>query len=157
MACVQGDTIWLRCTFYNREGDAEDRTGVTLKVYDAGRYQLGTTITAITHVGTGIYEYGYLLPAGYNKIIYEFSGLDLESKPQVYRGEIDNIWTGEGATFSDAGAAAVVSGALTDHLTDTTDAHDASAISVTDAGDVFTGTNVQTILVELEARIAALE
>lgn len=55
------------------------------------------------------------------------------------------------ATLGDTTTAA----ALADHLADTTDAHDASAISF--ASTAFTATEVQAALVELEARVAALE
>jgi hypothetical protein len=39
--------------------------------------------------------------------------------------------------------------AIGEHLTDTTDAHDASAISVLDAGGHYTGTNVEAVLAEI--------
>lgn len=159
MPYIAGDTVWLRCTFYNRSGVAEDRTSVALKIYDAGRTQIGTTITTISHVGTGIYEYAYTLPVNFNKVIYEFSGLDGDSKTQVCRYELDNIWTGDESTVTaqTVDTVTALSTQITDHIADTSDAHDASAISVTDEGDVFTGTNVQTILEELEARIKAVE
>lgn len=41
--------------------------------------------------------------------------------------------------------------ALTAHIDDTTDAHDASAVSVADAGGYYTGTTVETVLAELAA------
>lgn len=43
------------------------------------------------------------------------------------------------------------SGAVTAHEADTTDAHDASAISIVDAGTYFTGTDVEAALQELGA------
>lgn len=46
-------------------------------------------------------------------------------------------------------------GALPAHLADTSDAHDASAISVLDTGAFFTGTDVEAVLAELYAAIAA--
>lgn len=46
-------------------------------------------------------------------------------------------------------------GALPDHLADTSDAHDASAISVLDTAAVFTATNVETALKELYDAIGA--
>lgn len=51
----------------------------------------------------------------------------------------------------------VPSGATTDHIDDASAAHAASAISVADAGTVFTATDVEGVLAELEARIALLE
>jgi hypothetical protein len=44
--------------------------------------------------------------------------------------------------------------ALTAHLDDTTDAHDASAVSVADAGGNYTGTDVETVLAELPGKFA---
>src|SRR4030095_1064861 len=43
--------------------------------------------------------------------------------------------------------------ALADHLADTTDAHDASAISVLDTGSNFTGSDVEAVLAELQDNI----
>lgn len=43
----------------------------------------------------------------------------------------------------------MITSILADHLADTTDAHDASAISVLDTAGNFTGTNVETVLAEL--------
>jgi hypothetical protein len=57
----------------------------------------------------------------------------------------------------DAGVETAYAAASTDlaaHLADTADAHDASAISVLDTGAVFTGTDVETVLAELQAAIA---
>jgi hypothetical protein len=44
---------------------------------------------------------------------------------------------------------------LTAHTGDTSDAHDASAISVLDTGGNFTGTDVEAVLAELDASISA--
>lgn len=46
--------------------------------------------------------------------------------------------------------------ALTDHLADTTDAHDASAISVADAGTFYTATDVEGVLAEIAPQLAAV-
>lgn len=51
----------------------------------------------------------------------------------------------------------VVSQDLTDHLNDTTDAHDASAISIVDSGGYFTGTQVEAALQEIGLALAAVE
>lgn len=44
-----------------------------------------------------------------------------------------------------------------DHVADTTDAHDASAISIADAGGYFTGTDVEEALQEVGAAAASVE
>jgi len=45
---------------------------------------------------------------------------------------------------------------IADHLADTTDAHDASAVSVADTGGYYTGTNVETVLAELPAKFGPI-
>lgn len=45
--------------------------------------------------------------------------------------------------------------AIAAHIADTADAHDASAISVADTGENFTGTNVESVLAELHVDITA--
>jgi hypothetical protein len=42
-----------------------------------------------------------------------------------------------------------ITDAIDDHIADTTDAHDASAVSIADAGNYYTGTNVEAALQEL--------
>lgn len=46
--------------------------------------------------------------------------------------------------------------AAEDHIADTTDAHDASAISIVDTGGYFTGTQVEAALQELGASVASV-
>lgn len=60
--------------------------------------------------------------------------------------------TGTVAATTVQAAIAEVSGDVTDHLADTADAHDASAVSVADAGGYYTGTNVETVLAELPGK-----
>lgn len=57
---------------------------------------------------------------------------------------LDNTDVGADA----AGAAAAVASDLTSHLNDTSDAHDASAISVADSGGYITATDVEAALAE---------
>lgn len=60
--------------------------------------------------------------------------------------------TAASVTLADTGGnftATNVEDALAEHVTDTVDAHDASAISVLDSADYFTGSNVETALAEL--------
>ena len=47
-------------------------------------------------------------------------------------------------------------GDVSAHLADTSDAHDASAVSVADAGDLFTGADAEAVLAEIQANINAL-
>lgn len=55
------------------------------------------------------------------------------------------------AAYDAAGAASTVNTALNNHLSDTSDAHDASAISIADTANDFTATDVEGALAELQS------
>lgn len=55
------------------------------------------------------------------------------------------------AAYDALGAASTVNSALTAHLNDTSDAHDASAISILDTANDFTATDVEGALAELQS------
>lgn len=63
----------------------------------------------------------------------------------------DNTETGIAVTYQDSDGTIdfVLDSSIVDHPGDTTDAHDASAISVADAGTIYTGTDVEAALQEL--------
>lgn len=148
---IQGDTVWLRVNFYDRTGALYDPVSVSLKLFDSGRDQIGTTYTtAIVHVGTGIYECPVVLPARAG-IVAEWAGVDSNGYTQITRAEIHPEW----ASDVDATAAAL-SDLITIHEAKAA-AHTAGNISVADPGGKFTGATVEAVLAELEARIAALE
>ena len=81
-------------------------------------------------------------------------------------GVLELATSGETTTGTDtarathpAGVAAAVdvpASALADHLNDTTDAHDASAISIADAGNLYTATTVEGALQELPSQYVPL-
>lgn len=91
---IQGDTVWLRASFYDRTEALHDLTGVTCRIYGPTRAQIGDDIEGadITKVGTGVYETPYTLPANYSSIIFEFSGLDDEGLVQLSRQLIGPIF-----------------------------------------------------------------
>ena len=70
----------------------------------------------------------------------------------IYR-KTDNLWY----TLDDGGTETAIgtTADLTAHLTDTTDAHDASAISIADAGGYLTATDVEAALQEAMAEVDA--
>lgn len=83
------------------------------------------------------------------------TGLTLGNKP--FYGALDE-WSAWGSELTASDIARLweasqiapdPSDALADHLADTTDAHDASAISVLDTAGNFTGTDVEAVLAEL--------
>jgi hypothetical protein len=68
-------------------------------------------------------------------------------------GELGGTWASPTVDGTHAGS---THSASTDaHIADTSDAHDASAISVLDTGGNFTATDVEGVLAELDAAIAA--
>lgn len=93
---TQGDTVWLKVVFRDRDGVATDPDpgSVTLRTYD------GTTSTAksldgpfelneATHrIDVGTYEYPYLIPLGKAKIVYEFSGT-VSGRVELRRASFD--------------------------------------------------------------------
>jgi len=67
--------------------------------------------------------------------------------------------TAASVTLADTGGyftATDVEGALAEHVTDTVDAHDASAISVLDSGNFFVATDVEAALAETVTKFAPL-
>lgn len=135
---VQGDTVWLRASFYDRDGVLYDPVSVSLKLYDSGRVQIGTTYTtAIAKVAVGIYECAVTLPSK-TTVVGEWTGVDSNSNAHIVRGEVHPEWA------ADATATVV------DYLK-------AENISIADSGSKFTATDVEGALAELEARVAALE
>lgn len=88
----QGDTVWLRGTFYDRADAPYDVTGITCRVYDWQGKQLGEDITDIAQVGVGCYETPYTLPMGHKLLYYEFSGKDSAGLTQLCRYPIEPIF-----------------------------------------------------------------
>lgn len=64
---------------------------------------------------------------------------------------VDATHSGSSHAATQAAAEATAAAALAAHATDTSDAHDASAVSIADAGNDFTATDVEGALAELQA------
>jgi hypothetical protein len=92
MKYYQGDTVWLRGTFYDRTGAPYDVTGITCRVYDWQGKQIGEAIADIAHVGVGCYETPYTLPMEHKLLYYEFSGKDAAGLTQLCRYPIEPIF-----------------------------------------------------------------
>ncbi|MFA5130419.1 MAG: hypothetical protein WC477_05940 [Patescibacteria group bacterium] len=88
-----GDTIRLKCSFYNFAGALANPTGVALKIYDGKR----TVITAVasadlTLEGTGIIYYDWtVISTNFDPIVFEYSG-SLEGSPILGRSTIEREW-----------------------------------------------------------------
>ena len=91
---INYNTVRLKAEFKTFDDEYADPIGITLKIYDKLKEQIGETISISTvqRVSTGIYEYDYLLPLDYTSIVYEFSGT-LNGEIITGRSSIDCTWT----------------------------------------------------------------
>ena len=101
-----GNTVRLKCEFKTFNDEYDDPDGITLKIFDKDKTQIGETIdiTDAYTTETGIYEYDYVIPAlstliadlsttliNCTKIFYEFSGT-LEGDVITGRDKIIVTW-----------------------------------------------------------------
>jgi len=88
------NTLRLKAEFKTFDDEYGNPTGITLRVYDTHRIQIGDTIDIgdSEKLSTGIYQYDYLLPVGYTAVVYEFSGV-LEDEIITGRSTIKCDWT----------------------------------------------------------------
>lgn len=90
---MQGNTVRLRRTFVDFDGNAYDPTNATLKIFDAQRNLIETISVDTSHkVGTGVYQVDVTLPSGYDMVVYEFSGIDPRGNPDLARRAIPTPW-----------------------------------------------------------------
>ena len=87
-----GNTVRIKGTFRDWNGALGDPTGLTLKLYDQLRNQIGATLSSFTHEGTGVYHYDYVIPDVQTPyLVYEWAGT-LSGTPILGRGEIPVRW-----------------------------------------------------------------
>ena len=91
---LNNNTVRLKAEFKTFLDVYADPTGITLKVYDKQREQVGSTITINddNKTSTGIYSYDYTIPLDYIRLTYEFSGT-LEGSTITGRSAITCTWT----------------------------------------------------------------
>lgn len=91
---IINNTVRLKAEFKTFDELYADPSTITLKVYDKHRRQIGSSIdeTQLEKVATGIYQYDYTIPSGYDEITYEFSGI-LEGKQITGRSTIETDWS----------------------------------------------------------------
>jgi hypothetical protein len=87
-----GDTVKLSVSFKDFDDEAVDPVGVTLNIYDSHKTKIITYETAaLTHTGTGVYSYEYVIPDDYKEYIYEFVGT-VGGKPLLDRKNFKAAW-----------------------------------------------------------------
>lgn len=90
---IIGDTVKLHVEFRTFAGVLTDPESITLTVYDLSRKSVAgpVGINSTHRISTGVYEYLYIIPAGYSSLYYEFIG-NPEGLPAVSRGTISCNW-----------------------------------------------------------------
>lgn len=116
-------------------------------------FSVGDRIVAITdNASTGTYAANWL------KLDYTDQVLSVNSRTGAVSGlaeqsSLDTVESDLATAIADGDASTLTSANAftTTHINDTSDAHDASAISIADAGNDFTATDVEGALAELQA------
>jgi len=87
---ITGNTVRLTVTFTDWDNLPVDPTGITLKVYDAERRQVGATVsvTVADKVSPGVYRVDYTIPEGSDELYAEFSATDTNGKKMLNRALI---------------------------------------------------------------------
>jgi hypothetical protein len=115
---------------------------VLLQAGNEADYSDAATITTLTVSATGSYTADSVSDSWVPTAVYRYWQLVLDSSAQgVHVHEVQLFDPDDGTVGAELDA----------HLTDTSDAHDASAISVADSGGYFVGTDVEAVLAELGA------
>jgi hypothetical protein len=91
MTILVGDTVKLKATFCNWNGEYSNIADIKCTIYNDKKNVI-TTITDIINADTGKYECLYTVPDGYNGIIFEFSGV-LNNKPIINRQYLSVKWS----------------------------------------------------------------
>jgi hypothetical protein len=119
----------------------ETAGSVTITVQGANEadYSDAVTVDTVTLTATGSYTSDDVDAAWIPTAVYQYWQLLIDAADGVHIFEVTLL------DPADPGEA------IDDHILDPTDAHDASAISVVDAGGYFAGTDVEAVLQELGA------
>lgn len=124
----------------------------------AGRtaLELGTAAQVDTGTATGNVPTIDDADARYQPIDSDLTAIAALTTSAFGRSLLESADAAAARTLIDVDEAGTAAAQVTAHTDDATDAHDASAISVADAGDYFTSTDVEGALQEAGADIAAL-
>ena len=90
---LMGNAVKLHVEFIVFAGALIDPSTIILNIYDSCRKLIlgPINITLAYKIGTGIYEYPYVIPMGYNGLYYEFTA-NPEELAAVARGVIHAKW-----------------------------------------------------------------
>ncbi len=92
MEYFQGDTVRLKATFPDFDGQLFDPTNLRVRIFDARWQQIGQDIVAdIARLEQGVFICPYTLPVGQTLVFYEWSGLDAAGRPVVCAATIEPI------------------------------------------------------------------
>lgn len=92
---VMGNTVRLKVSFYNFDGDPSDPTDVKLRIYDDKRKEIESfNLTQENQAGVGNFYYDYVVPRGKGELTFEFTGT-LEGTPITERGLLRREWIRE--------------------------------------------------------------
>ena len=92
MEYFQGDTVRLKATFPDFDGQPFDPTDLRVRIFDRQWRQIGADITTdIVRLDVGVYIAPYTLPVGVDWIAYEWSGRDATGRPVVARRTLEPI------------------------------------------------------------------
>lgn len=123
----------------------------TIKGANAADFSDEVTLTTIAITATGSYTAQDVEATWSNATSYRYYELSIGTS-DTYRIHAWELYEGTLATDVQG-----VADDLDAHVTDTADAHDASAISIADAGGHFTATDVEGALAELASDTMALD
>jgi hypothetical protein len=93
-AVTVGDTIRLKASFYNWNGNLVDPEEITVSFFDSNKSRIGEEVPlnlTAAKESAGIYHYDYIVPSGHSRIYFEFKG-EIDGKPSVERGELRPVW-----------------------------------------------------------------
>jgi hypothetical protein len=90
---VIGDTVKLHVEFENFDNVLTDTSSIVLNIRDSYKKLIAGpfAVTDDYKIGTGIYEYPYVIPDGHSIIVCEFIG-NPEGLPAVKRKTITCEW-----------------------------------------------------------------
>lgn len=137
--------------------DLSDEVSVGSVTFSATGSYTAQDVT-ISLDGDTAYRYFHLVGNSETRRIHSFELYEASLSTSIVtdHGGLTGLGDDDHPQYTTAAEATTIADAsVAGHTADTTDAHDASAVSVLDTGGNFTGTDVEAVLAELNAAISA--